>query len=159
MHPHWRRLIRPVLSLPVIAAATGFFAALAPKGGAQPDWRLTALALGAVCAGWLCLWPWLRWRATTYLLTDGRLSVRAGVLSRRGTDIPLHRVAQVSVSRTVLERALGTGTLLVETFGERGAVVLSDVPRVREVSRTLYRLVADAGREANRWGAVDEPAP
>jgi len=38
---------------------------------------------------------------------------------------------------------LGCGTLVIESAGERGQVVLRDVPRVEQVQRTVYDLVED----------------
>ena len=49
----------------------------------------------------------------------------------------------------ILERILGCGTLTVESAGERGQLVLRDVPRVEEVQRDVYRL-AEADEERRR---------
>ena len=70
---------------------------------------------------------------------------RVGVLTRTGRDVPLTRVNDVSFTETLLERVLRCGTLTVESAGERGQVVLTDVPRVAEVQRTLYELIERAG--------------
>jgi Bacterial PH domain len=68
------------------------------------------------------------------------------VLSRSGHDMPLTRLNDVSFSHNMIERMLGCGTLVVESAGERGQVVLTDVPKVEQVQRTLYRL-SDGARE------------
>jgi hypothetical protein len=57
--------------------------------------------------------------------------------------VPLARVNDVSFQHTLGERLFGSGTLTVESAGERGQVVLADVPRVESVQRRLYRLVED----------------
>ena len=57
--------------------------------------------------------------------------------------MPLTRVNDVSFKATIIERMFRSGTLTIESAGERGQVALSDVPRVEEVQREIYRLVED----------------
>jgi hypothetical protein len=64
--------------------------------------------------------------------------------------MPLSRVNDVTFEHSsILERVLGCGTLVVESAGERGQLVLRDVPRVEEVQRDVYRL-AEADEERRR---------
>ena len=69
--------------------------------------------------------------------------MRNGVLSRQGRDVPLTRVNDVSFSRSIIERFFGSGTLTIESAGERGQVTLTDVPKVEDVQREIYKLVED----------------
>jgi uncharacterized membrane protein YdbT with pleckstrin-like domain len=69
--------------------------------------------------------------------------LRTGVLSRSGRDVPLGRINDVSFEHTLLERMLRCGTLTVESAGERGLIVLTDIPRVEAVQGTLYQLMED----------------
>jgi uncharacterized membrane protein YdbT with pleckstrin-like domain len=85
--------------------------------------------------------PFLRWQATHYVITNRRIVLRSGILSRRGRDIPLNRVNDVSFEHGLIERLLRTGSLTVESAGERGQLVLTDVPRVERVQHTIYELV------------------
>ena len=98
----------------------------------------------------LMLWliaPVLRWRTTTYELTTRRLRTRYGLVTRRGRDIPLARINDVSFEKGVLDRLLGAGRLVVESAGEHGQIVLRDIPNVEQVQATLYQLVeAEQGR-------------
>ena len=75
--------------------------------------------------------------------TDRRVLVRTGVLSRSGRDVPLSRINDITFSHSLFERMLGTGTLVIESAGERGQVVLADVPHVEQVQRQVYDLVED----------------
>jgi uncharacterized membrane protein YdbT with pleckstrin-like domain len=69
--------------------------------------------------------------------------MRNGVLSRSGRDVPLTRINDVSFQRSIMERLFGSGTLIIESAGDRGQVVLKDVPRVEGVQRVIYQLVED----------------
>lgn len=136
LHPHWKRLAVPVLVLLVIAAGYGFLLA-------QVDDGTIRLVVG-VAAVLLLLWrvgtPFLRWRSTLFVVTTRRVVVRQGVLRRSGRDVPMSRVNDVTFHHSLVERLLGCGTLVVESAGERGQVVLTEVPRVEQVQRTIYEL-------------------
>lgn len=148
LHPHGRTLVRPVLLLLLVvgAAAYGVAAAGRLAGGAAAavPLRLVIAAVAAFLLFFWCLVPYLRWRTTHFLLTTQRVAVRAGVLSRSGRDVPLSRITDITFSRSPLDRVLGSGTLVVESAGERGQLTLTDVPSVEAVQRELYELIDDA---------------
>jgi uncharacterized membrane protein YdbT with pleckstrin-like domain len=144
LRPHWRRLVAPAgWVLLVLAAVIG---GLVIWGGTG------ALVIGVAGVGllvWLALWPYLAWRTTHYVFTTERVLFREGVLSRHGRDIPLARINDVSFSHSLLERMLGSGTLSIESAGERGQLVLADLPAVERTQTVLYELVeADRQRPA-----------
>ena len=86
----------------------------------------------------------VRWLTTHYIVTNRRLITRHGLVARNGRDMPLTRINDISFSHTVIERVLGCGTLVVESAGERGQLLLRDVPGVEMVQRRLYELADDA---------------
>ncbi|MGH3185391.1 MAG: hypothetical protein ACRDOE_26285, partial [Streptosporangiaceae bacterium] len=47
-------------------------------------------------------------------------------------------------------RLLGSGRLVVESAGERGQIVLTDIPRVEFAQATLFRLVEEEQRRLER---------
>ncbi len=147
LHPHWKALIWPVFVLLVVAAGGSFLAAVSP-------WPVVQLGIAAFAVVVLLIFtvgPILRWVTTHYVFTTHRVLLRSGVVSRTGRDIPLARINDVSFEHNLIERMLGLGTLTVESAGERGQVVLRDIPRVEQVQSTLYQLVDD---EAERRGAT-----
>jgi uncharacterized membrane protein YdbT with pleckstrin-like domain len=143
LHPHWKALIRPTFVVLVAVAAVAVAAIFLPTAG----WSTPALyaigALALVAVAWLAFWPWLTWRTTHYVFTNERVILREGVFSREGRDIPLGRVNDVSFSHGLIERMLGCGTLTIESAGERGQVVLTDIPRVEKTQSVLYELVEE----------------
>lgn len=156
MRPHWKELVRPALVLLIACPAATYLAAVVPDSGAQP-WLRLAIAVVAVLVllRWV-VWPFLRWLTTTYVVTDRRLITRVGVIARHGRDMPLSRVNDVTFEHSsIFERMLGCGTLVVESAGERGQLVLRDVPNVEEVQRDVYRL-AEADEDRRRGGQHDE---
>jgi uncharacterized membrane protein YdbT with pleckstrin-like domain len=80
--------------------------------------------------------------------------MREGVFSREGRDIPLNRVNDVSFQHTFFQRLLGTGVLTIESAGERGQVVLENIPHVERIQSQLYELV-EADHEAHTFDDGD----
>jgi uncharacterized membrane protein YdbT with pleckstrin-like domain len=150
VHPHWKTLIRPV-SVAVIVVVVALVAeVMIPSGSAAP---LARLVIGAVAILAVMLWlmvPVLRWRTTTYELTTRRLRMRDGIIARHGRDIPLARINDVSFTKGLLDRLLGSGRLVVESAGEHGQILLNDIPRVEFTQATLFRLVEEEQRRLER---------
>ena len=147
LHPHWKTLIRPLVLAVLVVAAALVLVVVIPASSAAAAERLVLAAIAILA---LMLWlmvPVLRWRTTTYELTTRRLRMRDGILVRHGRDIPLARINDVSFSKGLLDRLLGSGRLVVESAGEHGQIVLTDIPRVEVTQGTLYRLVEE---EQNR---------
>jgi uncharacterized membrane protein YdbT with pleckstrin-like domain len=146
LRPHWKVLAGPAfIALVVIAVALTLIAVI-PAGPAAGTERLVVL-IAALLA--LIMWvvtPVLRWRTTMYELTTARLRIREGIITRRGRDIPLARVSDVSFARGILDRLLGAGRVMVESAGEHGQIVLRDVPDVERVQATLFALVEEEQR-------------
>jgi uncharacterized membrane protein YdbT with pleckstrin-like domain len=143
LHPHWKTVVRPVLLLALIVAAVLALLVFLPTASARPLVRIGIGAAAVVAALAFCAVPLLRWRTTTYELTNRRLRLRAGILSRRGRDFPLARISDVSFSHGLLDRMLGCGRLVVESAGEHGQLVLTEIPRVVTVQSVLFQLVED----------------
>jgi uncharacterized membrane protein YdbT with pleckstrin-like domain len=141
LHPHWKMMVRPVLVavLAVVAVAAGFV--LLPPGDAGRVGFYVIGTIAVVLVAVFALWPYLVWRTTHYVFTNERVLVQHGVLARDRRDIPLARVNDHAMNQRFAERLLGCGTLLIEAAGERGQVVLADIPDVERVQTTLYKLV------------------
>jgi uncharacterized membrane protein YdbT with pleckstrin-like domain len=93
--------------------------------------------------------PLLRWRTTHYVITTHRLLFREGILSRRGRDLGLSRITDVSYRQTLWERIINSGTLSIESAGESGPTVLRQIPDSDGVQQLLNHMIEeDADRRA-----------
>lgn len=145
MRPHWRSLILPVIWLLVIVGAAAFLAARLGTWLADNASLLTIArwAIGIVALFlliFLFIRPVLDWLSTQYVFTNRRIIMRTGILARKGKDMPLSKVNNVSFEHTVFERLFNSGTLTVESASEHGMLVVANVPNVEHVQREVYRL-------------------
>jgi uncharacterized membrane protein YdbT with pleckstrin-like domain len=153
MHPHWKTVIGPVVILAVVVTAAAAALALIPFGSASAIGRSVVAGVALIVAAIWAGIPVLRWRTTSYELTTRRLRMRAGILSRYGRDIPLNRVNDVSFAHGIIDRMLGCGKLVVESAGEHGQLVLTEIPQVEKVQGVLYQMVEE---EQQRMTGVQE---
>ena len=150
LHPHWKTLIRPFAVAVLVIAIALIAEVLIPSNSAAPVERLVVAAVAILAVMLWLIVPVLRWRTTTYELTTRRLRVRSGIATRRGRDIPLARINDVSFEKGLLDRLLGSGRLVVESAGEHGQILLNDIPRVEFTQATLFRLVEEEQRRLER---------
>jgi uncharacterized membrane protein YdbT with pleckstrin-like domain len=105
----------------------------------EPPYTWYALVAGAVI--WLVLSTrrLFAWWFTSYVLTTERIIVRAGMIARTGTEIPLENINNVLFSQKVIERLLGYGDVLVESAGQTGQSRLMDIPDPEAFQSEIYR--------------------
>ena len=143
LHPHWKTVLMPFLLLVLVVVVAAVLVVVIPHNRLQTDERI---AVGVIALIVALIWtgiPFLRWRTTTYELTNRRLRLRRGIVSRTGRDFPLIRISDVSFSHGPIDRLLRCGKLIVESAGEHGQLVLNEIPEVEKVQATLFQLVED----------------
>jgi uncharacterized membrane protein YdbT with pleckstrin-like domain len=145
MRTHGKVLFWPAVGLVACGAILGVGAALIPYDF-RPVGQFAVAIVAGVLATWWSVIPFLRWRTTTYTLTNYRLITRTGILNKSGTNLPLARVNDVTYQRSLSDRMLGCGTLRVQTAADAGAVVLDDVPDVEDVHVTMSELIGASVR-------------
>jgi uncharacterized membrane protein YdbT with pleckstrin-like domain len=149
LHPHWLTLFWPVVWFFLVVGGTSFGMAVIPAGRQQGVFRMLLLAVALVLLLTVVLVPVLRWRTTHYVITTHRLLFREGILTRRGRDIGLSRITDVSYRQSLWERIINSGTLTIESAGEGGATVLRQIPDSDGVQQLLNLMVEeDADRRA-----------
>ncbi|WP_435065688.1 PH domain-containing protein [Halobaculum sp. EA56] len=141
------------LALFALFASTAFLGVGAPDGGSPAVLLVPAAFLvGAGLAA-------ARWYRFEYEVVDDRLVVRSGVLSRQEREIPLRRIQNVDVRRSLLQRALGLATVTVETAGGGSTEATLDAVGGDEADRLRDRLGGQgAGEGGDAEGRGDEPA-
>ena len=98
---------------------------------------------------WYVARPLLLWLTAEHAVTDRRIITRWGILTRRGHDIPLKRVSDISIEINLIDRPFGCGTLIITNASTDGTVYLHDIPRVEKTKLLIHNLVND----------IQEPQP
>lgn len=84
------------------------------------------------------VWRLLAWLRLLYVITDGEIYVKIGLVSRDVTQIPLSRVQNTNYRQSVLERVFAYGDIYVYTAGtDTDDVVLKNVPNPKRVKEHL----------------------
>jgi membrane protein YdbS with pleckstrin-like domain len=116
---HWARLAEPVLS-----SIAGLVVLM---------WLDQVLPLplpfvrDLLLAGWVGLlarltWRTLEWREDWFVVTDRRLLVRTGLVTRKVAMMPLIKVTDMSYDRPPVGRLLGYGEIVIESAGQDQAL-------------------------------------
>jgi uncharacterized membrane protein YdbT with pleckstrin-like domain len=152
LRPHWWFLSGPVLWALVATAATAVIAVFDLPSAL---W-LASLAVLGLTLLWLFVRV-LRWTTTNFVVTTDRLIFRSGVLAKRGKEIPLERINDISFNQTIFERLLRSGDLMIESGGERGQQNFTDIPKPGRVQNEIYRQIETAqARDADRMAGRHE---
>lgn len=139
MRTHVKALFLPVLALIVFTAALGLGLAALPPSWAP--WGTWAVVAGyALLVIWIVVVPFMRWLTATYTITDRRIVTRKGILNKTGHDLPLRRINNVNHERSLTDRMLGCGTLVLETAAGQ-PLVMPDVPQVEKVHVLINELL------------------
>ena len=133
--------VRGLLTAVVAGVIAGVVTRLA-NGGVQAGWVSTAVLVIFLI---VLLWGLVRRISTTYTISNRRLTIRSGLLSRAMHETRLERVQNVNSRQRLLERLLRVGTVDFDTAG--GAAYdfkfrgVDDPARiVRTVDRALHEL-------------------
>ncbi len=141
LRTHIKAIAVPIIVLLLSLAVAGIAGVWLPA-----EWRpwsiYALLGLLLVILLVFVLWPILIWRSATYTITNRRIITRRGVLNKLGHDLPLRSVNNVTYERSITDRMLGCGTLILETAAEE-PLKLPDVPGVERVNRTIADLLFD----------------
>ena len=76
-HPHWKRLVGPVLILLIATAIAAFgLGYVNSLNWDETAKRVVLIVIGViwlVIIGWLTVWPFLNWWTTHFVITDRRV--------------------------------------------------------------------------------------
>lgn len=133
---HVKALLLPAVVLILLAGVAGYLSSL-PDGDQAGVWRIVIWVIALLLVIWFVVAPFLGWLLTTYTFTTRRLITRTGVFTRRGHDIPLNRISDISYEKSLLDRMFGCGTLVVSDASELGRVELRDIPHVEQAQLTV----------------------
>lgn len=128
--PHWSGILKEgallvlVVVLIVLVQVQGWSA-----------WISLALVIAALA---ITAEGLIRWLNTLHVITNERVIYRAGLIAKRGKEIPHDVINDVAFSQSAIERLFRTGDLLIESAGTHGQSRYSDIPEPEHVQSLIY---------------------
>jgi membrane protein YdbS with pleckstrin-like domain len=117
---HWIHLVKR-LSLGVLATfVLGYLAGLFAKKNESTVLTILVLIWVAIMA-WV-LWDVAEWYYDRFILTNKRVMLVEGIISRNVAMMPLSRVTDMKYTQSPLGRVLGYGTFELESAGQDQAL-------------------------------------
>lgn len=116
-HPSWRSILGFYTKGVVAAMVVGAIVAVATRvANDKLAWGLVGGIVAVVIAVVLAL-GLIKRISTTYKITNHRLSIRRGIISRARQETRLDRVQNVNTSQSAWQRILQVGTVDFDTAG------------------------------------------
>ncbi len=139
VHWHVVRLLRPT------AVMLGLLALMGWVGGGLPPRSVLGPVLPFLALAVVLWWGWqvLTWRQDRLVVTDRRMLLISGLLTRRVAVMPLRKVTDLTYERPLTGRLLGAagwGTFVLESAGQDQA--FHRIPLVPHPD-DLYRRLTD----------------
>jgi uncharacterized membrane protein YdbT with pleckstrin-like domain len=142
-HPSWRALLSFYIGGIVATAVVAVIVALAAS-------TATGVIVGVILFALVVVVGFVRRMATTYLVTNQRLYIRRGILSKREQQTRIDRVQNVNTDQRLRDRILRVGTVDFDTAG-------TDDSEFRFVGIANPSSVARAVDKAQREAAAATP--
>jgi uncharacterized membrane protein YdbT with pleckstrin-like domain len=150
LKPHWWFFLRDLIGGTILlVAAIAWFGFLSDSN--WTSWLGWPLALGLVVFAGMVVLDYLRWTYTHFVLTDRRVISRSGIVSKRGTEIPLERINNIDFSQRLFERAIGAGDLSIESAGRDGQSHFENVRHPDAVQQEIYRQMETNAKRQAGW--------
>lgn len=132
-HPSWRAILGFYLKGALVGAAAGVIAALIKSVSLGVVTFLIVLAVTIVVG-------FIKRVATVYTITDRRLNIKVGIISRKVQETRLQRVQNVNFGQGVYERIMQIGDVEFTTAGtDESNFVFAGVAQPEEVVQNVER--------------------
>ena len=159
LKPHWWFFWKHILAGAIVLIVLILY--VGPAG--SPSWGKWPIAIGILVYAGFVVEKYFTWSYTHFVLTDRRVISRSGIVSKRGTEIPLDRINNIDFHQRIWERVIGAGDLDIESAGKDGQSHFENVRHPDMVQQEIYRQMEVNARRQASWHAdasiAARPAP
>lgn len=138
---HLKTLVRPaaiqVLLLAAHVALWLYFPKSLGLDALDRYAELTLHVLILVAELWYVVFPLLTWYHSHFEVTDRRIRQRWGILNKHSREIHLDRITQVNEERSIIDRILRCGTIVIYDAANASAIHFHDVPQFHSVREVI----------------------
>ncbi|MEO6701079.1 MAG: PH domain-containing protein [Jatrophihabitantaceae bacterium] len=115
---HWAYLLKAGS-----ASAVGFLFGLGLLFDASDSQVVAEIAVVFMLAALIWFgWSWAHWYTEEFVITDRRVLLVSGIISRKVAIMPLSKVTDLTYERSIAGRLLGYGVFVVESAGQNQAL-------------------------------------
>jgi len=151
-HPSWRAILGFYLKGLLVAVILGIIAKLAASDGTAFLVILVVLALTVLIG-------FVKRVATTYTITDRRLNIKRGIVSKEVQETRLERVQNVNYSQSVYQRMMQIGDVDFDTAaGDDYNFIFAGVADPGEVVHKVDEATGAGGAGTHGLGEAQPPA-
>jgi uncharacterized membrane protein YdbT with pleckstrin-like domain len=115
--PSWRAILTFYIKWTLLALIPGVGGQVLSALGVDDVPLLLLWAVSVILFGLVVLFGWLQRVATQYTVTNERLHIRRGILSRRQFQTSTDRIQNVNTNQSALDRMLNVGDVDFDTAG------------------------------------------
>jgi len=152
-HPSWRAILGFYLKGIAIAAIVGVIAKLVGASSA------TVFLIVLVIVALTVLVGFVKRVATTYTITDRRLNIKRGIVSREIQETRLERVQNVNYRQSVYQRMMQIGDVDFDTAAtDDYNFVFAGVADPGEVVHSVDQATGDSAAGGHGLGQAQPPA-
>jgi uncharacterized membrane protein YdbT with pleckstrin-like domain len=150
--PHWSQILKEGLLTIMVAV---LLILIASRRFDAKEWVIAVLVV---------LWfvvvvaEFVRWWTTQHVITNERVIHRTGLISKKGTEIPLEVINDVAFKQSMIERVFGSGDLLIESAGTHGQSAYTDIPQPERIQKLIYEAREARMAEMRSGGAPAAPS-
>ena len=149
LKPHWFFFWKHIVIGAVILVV--FLIWAVGLGSAQSGFMGPTFAIGLLVFAGFVVEKYLVWTYTHFVLTDRRVISRSGIVSKRGTEIPLERINNIDFHQGLVLRMIGAGDLDIESAGKDGQSHFDNVRHPDMVQQEVYRQMEVNARRQASW--------
>jgi uncharacterized membrane protein YdbT with pleckstrin-like domain len=150
-HPSWRAMLAFYIKGLAVAIVAGAIAGVVSRIASSSVSLGWVIAVVLVVFVVVIVTGLVRRLRTTYTITNRRLTIEIGLLSRDLHETRLERVQNVNARQSVLERLLSVGTVDFDTAaGAEFDFAFRGVGSPREIVRTVDRAIHEMGSTTPR---------
>jgi uncharacterized membrane protein YdbT with pleckstrin-like domain len=158
-HPSWRAILGfYIKGLLITALVAAVIAAVTALFGDEVNTALVVI-VGLIGIGLTILVGFIKRIATTYTITNRRLNIKRGIVSREVQETRLERVQNVNYDQSVFQRVMQIGDVDFDTAaGDDYNFIFAGVAQPEQVVEQVDRATRAGGRHAG-LGEPDEERP
>ena len=110
------------------------------------EWSTDVLILFIALLFFSLIWTYLSWRSTYYILTNKRVMIKSGVISKKNVYMHFNKIQDITVTQGFVQRISSSGD--IEIFGGRDktSLILTNIPNPDDFENLMNQKIEGDGQ-------------